>query len=374
MAATEFRRFSSLPTEIRDIIWKAAVAPRIVHLDLVQDHTHMCSRVWSQTSVDEPEHMGFFDVDNQQEDAQFDNGPEPVSRFRCLSNVPPFFLICKESHLVAKKIYTKSFGTDYAAPSIWFNFDLDVLYMGHVIEDDSGPPDRTFLADDLGQDGKKVQNLALCNESYPEGGDWINIVLGTLGSVRTLTMVAAQNYDFYCNNLVFLDHSDVLESPEYSVHALEPEEYLHPLTWSSFFGLEREPDRRHLWQPSEWLWSQYPYFDAALLNMTADDTRIVPVWSKPELQYRPVTTFAERLDFLQRKEAHNRERDAERVRVTLTAEKYNSLELRVPWLTTFAALISMFCQARRIDEVDDVVFDARFQRLWISQDFQFVML
>jgi hypothetical protein len=72
-------------------------------------------------------------------------------------------------------------------------------------------------------------------------------------------------------------------------------------------------------------------------------------WRKPNLRHKPVISPRRKLDFLQRKQEHDKEREAKRVRVTLTAEHYNSLEVSAPLLTTMKDLASMFCQARSID-------------------------
>jgi 2EXR family len=128
MAATSFPRFSSLPPEIRRMIWHAAVFPRIVHLEMVEEDSHKCSRVWSETSIDGPESMGFFDLDHQSEAARHGQGPHPYERFRTRS-IPPLFLVCKESHLVAEKLYKKAFRTEYTFPSTLFNFEHDILYL-----------------------------------------------------------------------------------------------------------------------------------------------------------------------------------------------------------------------------------------------------
>ncbi|PMD67044.1 uncharacterized protein K444DRAFT_658197, partial [Hyaloscypha bicolor E] len=68
MATTSFPQFSSLPPEIRRIIWESAASPRIVYLEFIMKEKHTCSRVWSETTVEGPESMGFFDLDHQPEE------------------------------------------------------------------------------------------------------------------------------------------------------------------------------------------------------------------------------------------------------------------------------------------------------------------
>lgn len=67
-----FPRFPDLPPEIRQMIWLASAFPRTVYLEETQDESQMCSRVWSETSIDGPDSMGFFDLDHQSEAARSD--------------------------------------------------------------------------------------------------------------------------------------------------------------------------------------------------------------------------------------------------------------------------------------------------------------
>jgi hypothetical protein len=138
MAATSFPQFTGLPPEIRQMIWQATAVPRIVYLELVENDNHPYSQVSSVTSIDGPEGVAFFEPDPQSEAARLSQGPGPVLSFRSQS-IPTLFLICKESYLVAEKLYTKSFGTEDTLPSTWFNFELDTLYLdwGCSFEDEN---------------------------------------------------------------------------------------------------------------------------------------------------------------------------------------------------------------------------------------------
>jgi hypothetical protein len=135
---------------------------------------------------------------------------------------------------VAKeKIYTKSFGTDYGFPTTWFNFELDTLYLdwGYHLNS-NGDVIFKFFLEDFGEDVKKVQNLAIHSGEYPAGilaSEWINAVLGYFGNVRNLTMVSPQYEDDDGADLVFLEWSDVIDTPAYQL--FPPEEVLH-----LFFG------------------------------------------------------------------------------------------------------------------------------------------
>jgi hypothetical protein len=140
-------------------------------------------------------------------------------------------------------------------------------------------------------------------------------------------MVSPQYDGDGCANLVFLEESDVIEAPEYLVCPEEPNE-LHPLLHEAFSDWVVDHNRNLLWEPSERLWAQKSYFVATILSNTTDGG--FQSWTKPDLQSKPIITLQQKLDFLQRRQKYDREREAQRVRVTLTAQGYNSLEVSVP--------------------------------------------
>jgi hypothetical protein len=371
MAATSFPRFSSLPPEIRQMIWKHAAASRIVYLEMVQDPKHTCSRVWSETSIDGPESMGFFDLDNQPESARLGQGPYQTWAFRARS-IPLLFLVCRESYMVAtQKVYTKSFGTEYSLPSTWFNFEHDILYLdwGYYLDDDDDVR-FDFNPNDLGEDVKNVRHLAIYNGRYPSNlilgpGIWIDHVLSYFGNVQSLTMTVPQHEDDDCADLVFLDYSDAREHREY----LDDEEFLHrphPVVEELYPDLHKKWDSDCLWEDSVILWEQRPYSLAPTVNHEAGG---IASWTKPELQYKPIMSAQKKLEFLQRKQEYDRVRDARRATLTLTAEGYTSLEVCVPLLTTIADLVSMFCQARSI--FIETIHTCSVDFYWGDQDLPF---
>lgn len=248
--------------------------------------------------------------------------------------------------MAKEKIYTKSFGTDSGIPTTWFNFELDTLYLdwGYHLNSD-GDVIFKFFPEEFGEDVKKVQNLAIHSGEYPAGrlaSEWINAVLSYFGNVRNLTMVSPQHEDDDCADLVFLEWSDVIDTPAYQL--FPPEEELHPVLWEVFPNLEREIE---LWTSSKWLWNQTPFCWAARLTDNIDYE--LSQWTKPELYHKPVMSSQTKLDFLRHKQKYDTDRDAQRVELTLAAEGHNSLEVSVSLLTTVADLVVMFCQARGID-------------------------
>ena len=242
VAATSFPRFSLLPAEIRQIIWENATSPRIVYLEQVFERKHTCSRVWSQTSIEGPDCMGFFDLDHQPEEARIGAGPYPPWGFRTRS-IPPLFLVCRESYRVAKeKIYKKSFGSKCALPRTWFNFELDTLYLdwGYYESHKYGEDGILFDFDswDFGEDIKRVQHLAIYKGKHPicqDTGGSIKNVLSTSGHVQDLVLAPPDYKPDDAGDLVFLEWDDVIDDPAYS-------DGLHPVVADMFPGLENDKD------------------------------------------------------------------------------------------------------------------------------------
>ena len=357
MAETSFPQFSSLPAEIRKMVWELAAFPRIVHLEYVKGPEHKCSRVWSQTSIDGPDSMGFFDMDQQSGVARFYQGPHPPWRFISRS-IPPLFWICKESYSVAEKMYAKSFGTQFTFPSTWFNFELDTLHLDwgydpneELDEEDEIDMDEimiTYAPGTLSQDVRKVQSLALNAEQYPAGMSserWLHLILSHFGNVQNLYMVVPPRADEDCANLVFLEKSDVPEDPQRRGERHPVWKELYPdLAWNF---------RRCLWESSEFLWAIEPYSNVE--NLSATGNNRFPKWSLPKLHHKPLTSSKRRLKYLQRIKDHDGEKGDRILTVTVTARYYNSLELHVPARTSFSDLATTFYRIRAGTEHADML-------------------
>ncbi|KAG4429597.1 hypothetical protein IFR05_014921 [Cadophora sp. M221] len=178
VAEMPFPRFASVPAEIRQMIWRTAAVPRIVGLQYVEGTKHTCSRVWAGTSIDGPEMMGFFDLDNQSPMARFDQGPEAFARFDSKALLPELFLE----------------------------------------EDGDEELPFQFLPLDLSEDVKKVNNLAVYQGELPHGlqvNDYMDMNMKRFGNVENLTIVPP-NSDREMSGLVFLELSECREYPEYN--------------------------------------------------------------------------------------------------------------------------------------------------------------
>lgn len=182
--------------------------------------------------------MGFFDLDNQSEEARDAAGPDPPREFRTRS-VPQLFLVCRESYRVAmEKIYEKSFGSQYGLPKTWFNFDLDTLYLdwGYYDGDDlaDGNIFFEFSPREIGAYTKRVRSLAIYKGDHPiiiNPGYFIDHVLATFGNVQNLCLAAPDYKLDDSGDLVFLEFDDVVDDPAYS-------DDIHPAVREIFPGME----------------------------------------------------------------------------------------------------------------------------------------
>lgn len=208
---------------------------------------------------------------------------------------------------MAEKIYTKSFGTENTAPSTWFSFELDTLYLDwrYTVDDDDDDGDSNsddgepiegvifnFFPTDLGEDVNKVRNLALYNGTHPidiPPGGLIDHVLSYFGNVRSLTMIAPKLEHDDGANLVFLDYSDVSSDPEYLTPPSDLEPAYHPASWEIYLDLEKESGRNYLWGSSESLWTGDPYSFVGNQSIRTDGGPLK--WTKPHLQYKPIMTL-----------------------------------------------------------------------------------
>ena len=231
--------------------------------------------------------------------------------------MPLLFFVCVESHEVARTIYTKCFGTETHAPITWFNFDRDTLYVDWGVaeaareefdEEDAGL-EFHFSPDDLSEDVKLVQKLALFEGTYPYDLHefvWIDDVLDRFGHVKSLTIVPPRlEEEKEHANLVYLEHVDVVESPEYLVSS---DAGLHPLLWQIFPLWQPNFRYEDLWDTSNKIWSRERSVYNRSDRMAEANSQGEPRWKRSFLDSKPILTSEERLDFLHRKLEYDRER------------------------------------------------------------------
>ncbi|PVH80435.1 hypothetical protein DL98DRAFT_654825 [Cadophora sp. DSE1049] len=226
----------------------------------------------------------------------------PEFGFRSRS-VPVLFCLCVESHKVARNTCTKCFGTETYAPTTGFNFDLDTLYLdwgagrvagyGNTVENTGF--EFYFSPDNLGDDVKPVQKLALYYGAYPidlHASVRIDHVLERFGHVQRLTIVpprVEEEEEKDHANLVYLEYVDVVESPDYLIAICS--DGSHPLPWEVFPSWHKSwgkyPDG-DLWDTSKKVWSRHGsiYYNSDRIA-EAKSNEGDPRWERPILEFKP---------------------------------------------------------------------------------------
>jgi hypothetical protein len=131
-----FSRCRDLPPEVLILIWEFALpGARIVLLEARPLISFLCSRVYSDRDVVRYGKLFAFKGDSGLVELRRDVPDDPGELhfryrygFKSQSSVV-HMEVYKESFRVASKHYTLAFATDLLAPGVWFNFELDTLYL-----------------------------------------------------------------------------------------------------------------------------------------------------------------------------------------------------------------------------------------------------
>lgn len=217
-----FTKFPELPREIRLLIWEAALpGPRIVHLRsefltsckfgtrrVRSDKTLACDCVKCEvyaprkeiaehregacTTADVVEEAGNEDggwhtdddTDRDQEDL---GGPDTLRAFRTKCPAPVVLFVCRESHEVASKVYTRCFPSLGGFPTVWFNYQLDILYFDFFNDEIGENEDALELLNP--KELAKVENLCVHSEAILNEAViyemWLASLLGLFGGVKS---------------------------------------------------------------------------------------------------------------------------------------------------------------------------------------------
>jgi hypothetical protein len=190
---TEFHIFPHLPEEVRYLVWKYLMPPRIVYLHSCKLKQRSCYRVWSDRANDDKGNDSFFDEDpyrtaddpdpddhekyprtesgelphifyeDKQRRSEEQGNIEEMFGFRAVQNpLNSLLLVCKETREIFTATHTQAFGSKYAFPETWFDFKRDTLLLelpDHAYRDSN---EAQFFPDALSTDDvPKVRYLAL---------------------------------------------------------------------------------------------------------------------------------------------------------------------------------------------------------------------
>jgi hypothetical protein len=138
-----FPRFNDLPIEIRFMIWEEALpGPRIVYLEPISRPNFTYFPVRSDIAIDDYDEDGysrFFDPEREidietahklrNEGDRFQGEATDLQGVRTRAPPPVLLYVCRESFQVTCKHYERVFGTKSTFPEVWFNFEIDTLYL-----------------------------------------------------------------------------------------------------------------------------------------------------------------------------------------------------------------------------------------------------
>lgn len=205
--------------EIRLLIWEYALpGPRIVFLEPRVKSTKFryCYRVRSDVHIDDNQFFfdGFMDgidegdlrvLKERNEIGPMEgNFDDTFFHSRC---PPPVILeVCRESYRVATRFYRKAFGTSSGFPEIWFNYDVDTLFLdfGHGTLGKGYYPQYRLSSFGV-EDRKRVRYLLLAenehilsDDEYYQPEDWVAQILLHFTGVKKITRSVFG--DYYCEH------------------------------------------------------------------------------------------------------------------------------------------------------------------------------
>jgi hypothetical protein len=158
-----FPQFERLPPEIRDMIWRLQITPRIVYVQV--DGIYFLRNLSQIYLPGGP--LESFDVCRPRRTNQLDSllqlcrgdWSKIPDLFLSSPTALPLLHVSRESRALVEKVYSKLYfrGTPSSyIKSVWFNFEQDTLYTDFDFE--IFHPSRN---DFIGDDAKKIQRLAI---------------------------------------------------------------------------------------------------------------------------------------------------------------------------------------------------------------------
>jgi 2EXR family len=246
-----FPQFPKLPTEVRLMIWKAALpGPRIVEINIGKLKHTLEDREVEDANTEEStnsiwEHFLRFDDQEVEEEVhpmegepasdqkagdgarptEIETAPAEAPVFLGIrsSCVPPAVLfVNREAHEVGAKCFEKAFPSEVALAQTWFDFDLDTLYIRYdkfnnqVLSTHEGVIE-AIRALCRYEDFVRIKNLALMispqgdTHSYADLAEEVAEILSIFRGVQNLTL-SFHHYERDPNDrspISFIDHIDL---------------------------------------------------------------------------------------------------------------------------------------------------------------------
>jgi hypothetical protein len=246
-------QFPKLPTEIRLMIWKAALpGPRIVEINIGKLKHTLEDREVEDANAEESTNSiweQFLPFDDQEGEEEVRPMPgEPAANQKAVDEArrtenesapaetpillgirsgcepPAVLFVNREAHEVAAKYFERAFPSDVALPQTWFNFDLDTLYIRYdkfnkqVLSTHEGVIEaiRALLRY---EDFVRIKNLALMislqenTHSYADLAEEVAEMLSIFQGVQSLT-ISFHHYERDPNDrspISFIEHIDIQE-------------------------------------------------------------------------------------------------------------------------------------------------------------------
>ncbi|ESZ94339.1 hypothetical protein SBOR_5283 [Sclerotinia borealis F-4128] len=307
-----FPLFSKLPTEVRLLIWKMVIPdPRIIQLEAhsISRCEHAMVRVRSDMVVPDkcqnddydgsdgtictgihgmiPQDLGSLDAVRArlEDDDQFG--------FTSAAVPPPLLTVCRESHDVAIKNYTRAFPSVGAFAETYFDYERDVLYLSatYIQYEVAHVGDCHVMAR---SEACKVQNLAIRMSFQVEfpGNFIIPMLLRLFCNVKSLTILIEDcQTDVYENGMTQEQRRSelVLFEPIEIGQALLMFEAAETQFSDIYKGLLCESEER------DSLDVDMGYLERKRL----EDIKKGSVWNLPKIQWKILTTATFKTNFEQ---------------------------------------------------------------------------
>jgi hypothetical protein len=258
--------------------------------------------------------------------------------------------VCSESRAIATKIYTLAFGST-SEPCTWFDFENDTLYLDWRIDDRNASEYiglLPYLMNHLGEDSRKVLNLAVWDFSPPPNDDispweqvathFIEWVIGIFGWFHALENFTVVNRAHWVqDDLVAIDG---FESVDVELYFLEEmKEYT--------IELERSMEQSsNMWTgPPKKMAEAY----AQVVQRLKDG---YPTFDKkikiPAISHKTFTTMKIRDAYIQAKTLYDIEKELHSTVVTFQCTERGPVQLAVQRTWTLNEVIERYRKAVKI--------------------------